>query len=75
MKKDIERKQIVKEEKKRKNKRKLTASYKDDPHRYIAGKLNKRFKSDKTNYAAYYKLIGQQPPSPPVNIKKQEPFC
>ena len=80
VKKQMDRKAMIKEEKERKNKRKIGQSYKDDPHGYIAGKLSKRFKaelSDKTNKEAYYRLIGKELPSETttsVCIKKLDPL-
>merc|ERR1712129_620278 len=76
VKKDMDRRAMIKEEKQAQRKRKLDDTYKTDPHEFVAGKVKKRFRSAKTDPEAYYRLTGQRPAttqtqemSPAVTIK------
>merc|ERR1712154_99129 len=79
VKKDMDRRSMIKEEEEEKRrKRKLEEGYSMDPHEYIAGRVNKRFRSARTDPEAFAKLTGQLPveplvaPSPTVSIKQMK---
>lgn len=79
VKRDMDRRAMVKEEQQEKRrKRKLEECYKMEPLAYIAGKVQKRFRSARTDPDAFLRLTGQLPdqvkpaPSPTVSVKEMK---